>query len=194
MISSDTVQAAGIGTDLDSDLIDAMIARAVAWVQTQTHRYFGTPGETVEYHAGTGRYELYLNERVREDDSDDFPVVLERCTPSSSTSAITAFEVRDHGTASVLVRTDGCVWGAGYEYTTTYRRGYVVDLGPADIEQVLLDFIALKINTQGAEGMRSESLAGYSYERAETASNATNVSQVPGAAATINAWRRPVFR
>jgi len=192
MISSDRVQAAGIGVDMDPSAVDAMIARAVAWVQTQTHRYFGTPIDTPEYYRGLGLYELYLNEHFTEGDSDDEVTVLERLTPSLSIAAVTGFDVRDHGTATVLIRTDGAVWGQGYDYTVTYRRGYDVDCGPADIEQLLLDWIALKLNTQGSDGLRSESLAGYSYERAASG-DGIQVQQIPGAGDTIAAWRRPVI-
>lgn len=179
---------------LDPGVLEEMLDRAVAWVETQTGRYFGAPLPVTEYLTGTGGADLYLGERPRESEDPDTPLVTvtEQCAPGATPTAVTGFAVRASRYDAHLRRTDGQRWTLGAEYAVSYQRGYEVDHGPPDIEQLLLDWVALGIGTRGAEGLQSESLAGYSYERASGIST-DPITQLPGARATLAAWRRLVI-
>ena len=73
----------------------------------------------------------------------------------------------------------------------TYWRGYAIDAGPKDIEQLLIDLVSLRLNLQGTEGLASEAIGGYSYTRAAaTDFEDGDLRRLPTALATINAWRR----
>lgn len=182
----------GLAPITDDTVVADMIARAVAFVETYTRRYFGLPETVTEFLAGTCRYDLYLSERPQTLDSEAADVaVIERCTPSSTSAAVTAFQVRECDTYRALLhRIDGAVWGSGYEYAVTYIRGYLVDAGPKDIEQVLLDLVALKTNTRGREGIKSETIGGYSYTLGDFGNS--EVDALPGAKSILNTWRRSV--
>lgn len=194
MISVTKVRAAvpAAASITDDAVLEDVIARALAFVQTYTRRYFGTPETVTEFLEGTCRYNLYLSERPQALDSDDpLVTVVERCTPSSTTNAVTAFTVRECDTyRAVLNRNDGAVWGSGYEYAVTYFRGYEVDNGPKDIEQILIDLVALKLNTRGREGLKSETIGGYSYTLGDF--SGSEVDALPGAKSILNTWRRSV--
>lgn len=71
----------------------------------------------VDYLMGTGRYELRPLECP---DTLAAISVVERCCPGFTTSRVADFEVHESATGPVLVRTDGAVWGSGYEYAVTY--------------------------------------------------------------------------
>lgn len=175
----------------DSTLLEDMIARALAFVERQTGRYFGAPAETTEYLQGYGSRWLRLNDAVVEPDSDaELDEVQERCIPGGDVTllGLTDFEVRPSGTTSVLVRLGGPAWRIGYEYQVTYTRGFEVGDGPADIEQLLIDLVALKLGMRGHEGMRSETIGGYSYTRFGDG----DLDAIDGAWDTIKAWRHPV--
>ena len=192
MISVEKLQAAVPGAaTADPTLLADMIARAVAFVEQQTGRYFGTPEQVTEYLQGYGSRWLRLNDEAQVFDSDDeVDAVEERCVPGGDVTllGLTDFAVRPSSTTSVLVRLGGPGWRINYEYAVTYTRGFVVDEGPADIEQLLIDLIALRLGLRGREGLRSESIGGYSYTRFGEG----DLDSIDGAWPTIRAWRHPV--
>lgn len=191
MISVQKVLASVPGSaELTDPVLLALIAGSVAFVQTQTRRYFGERAVVQEYLDGNNSYHLRLSELAHTEDSDDPTItVIERCTPSTAVGPVTEFELRDSENTTFLVRTDGAVWGSGYEYVVTYLRGFAVDQGPKDIEQLLLDLVALRVHLGGAPALRSEQIGGYSYTRFGEG----DLDALPGSRDTLAAWRRYVL-
>lgn len=169
---------------LTGPTIDTMVASAQALIESQTGRYFGLPTSTVEIVVGYGGYLLYLPDKLQ----TGTPTVQERSYPGASPTAITGFTVRQGRAATQLARTDGQRWNLGWEYEVTYTRGYVGNAGPADVLQLALDLIALRLAGQGQEGVQSASAGAYSYTRF----GADDLAALPGAAAVLNSWRRLV--
>jgi len=174
----------------DGVVLADMIGRAVEFIQSQTRRYFGPVTETTEYLSGNGSRTLRLSEpAVITDSASEVNEVLERLYAGADPTTITDFEIREGANTSYLVRLDGSVWTFGYEYQVTYSRGYVVDEGPKDIEDMILGLIKVKLKFAGHEGMRSETAAGYSYTRFGD----EDLDAVEGARDTIKAWRRLIL-
>lgn len=198
MISLETLKAALEITDSNRDiLINEMIPRALAFIETYTGRYFGETSGTEEIVPGTGTRSLWLTDLPVSEDSpaDEIPSVVEHENPGDAGTTILAdddngFTLRTKGVEARLVRKGGGVWTRGYEYAVAYTRGYEVDAGPADIEQVVIDLIGLRLNTGGERaGLRSETIGGYSYTRFGDG----DLDALPGAQSTLDAWRRPVL-
>jgi hypothetical protein len=172
---------------LDSGILEEMIARATAFVETQTRRYFGEKTARTVYVSGTGGRFLRLAEAFVGSPAD----IEERPYPGGTltTIPIASYEVRQDGSASALVRIDGAVWARGYEYAVVVEQGYDPEEVPGDIVDVVIGLVGVKLKFQGHEGMRSESIGGYSYTRFGD----DDLDAVPGAKATLAAWRRPVI-
>lgn len=192
MISPGALQAVGVGVDEDPGLLQDLIDRATAFVKVHTRRYFGVPVIVKHYLSGNGSRLLRLPEAV----NDDITAVEERCGPGDDLLATltTEFEIQVRGEDSYLVRTDGSCWRRGYEYAMTYEMGYEVDSGPKDIEQLIIDLVSLRLANRDREGLSGETIGGYQYTRPAIYAFADgDLKQIPGAFATIQAWRRPVF-
>lgn len=176
----------------DETMLSEMITRAQAFIEVQTRRYFGLVSNVTEYLSGNGSRHLRLAEPVVPDEYDvAIDLVEERDYPGGTATEITDTEyaTRDGGNTSYLVRLGGYVWTTGKEYAVTYDRGYPTDEGPPDIEQLVIDLIALRLKFRGLEGMRSETIGGYSYTRFGDG----DLDSIDGAWTTIKAWRRLVF-
>lgn len=200
MISTDRMREVADGAaGMDELILADMIARAVAFVETQTRRYFGPPALVTEYLSGNGSRMLQLSEPVTELDSDDITLLEERAYPGGDATVLldgAGFLVRSRNTvppsyqsASFLVRSGGLVWTRGSEYAVTYARGYTVDEGPKDIEQVIIDLVEARLTPSGAEVMQSETIGGYAYQRFKDA----DLDVIDGGWDTIRFWRRAVF-
>lgn len=197
MISVDRLQEAKPATlEVDPSVLQDMITRAVAFVSRQTGRTFGTAEVVTEYLSGNGSRVLRLPEPVLETDSDTGLVsVTERPYPGGTETVISLSEVdlRGGGLTHNLVRLGGDVWCQGYEYAVEYQRGYLVDAGPKDVEELVIELVALRLARQGREGLSGETIGGYSYTVAPThAYDDGDLKSIPGAMRTIRAWQRLV--
>jgi hypothetical protein len=172
-----------------------MIDRAVAFVQTQTRRYFGPVEGITEYVCGTGGRSLPLREVAVIDADSPLDSVEERQYPGADATVIdnTAYRVKTEDDESYLIRTDGLIWWAGYEYAVTYQHGYDLDMGPKDIESVIVGLVEIWMEAATGSDLKSETIGGYSYTKFDAASVATTIAAIPGAADTIAAWRRVVL-
>lgn len=193
------------GADIDPLILTDMEARALAFVQAQTRRYFGLVAETIEYLPWSRHRTLRLAEPVVEVDSDGPISLLElRAWPGADPTVISEadFTVRTLNpgqpseVVSMLVFRSAMPlpvhtqpWSNLSEYAVTYSRGYAIDAGPDDIEQLIIALVALELKFKGLEGMRSEVIGGYSYTRFGDG----HFDSIDGAWDTINAWRRAVF-
>jgi hypothetical protein len=176
--------------DTDVVLLADMIARAVAFIETQTNRDFSAPATVTQYLSGNGSRTLQLPGPLVQIDSDDgLGLVIEREYPGATETILTSVDVRSGRKGHHLVRLDG-VWKAGYEYAVTYTTGYVEDQGPGDIEQLVIDLVGLRLAREGREGLSGETIGGYSYTVTPIhAYDDGDLKSLPGAMATIKAWR-----
>lgn len=191
MLSLEKIRAALPNATTDDALLADMEARAVAFIESQTARYFGPPIIAAEVVLGRGTYHLQLSELARLDSDTTIESVDERAYPGQTATVIgeDGFEIREQKNRTYLVRHGGYKWTLGYEYEVTYERGYDEDAGPKDIEQLILDLLALRFSMQGREGLRSETIGGYSYTRFGEG----DFDSIDGSWPTIKAWREPVF-
>jgi hypothetical protein len=184
------------GNGADDPALHELSLNALAFVESQTRRYFGAVAEHEEILTGESSRRLWLSEAPVEPPADpDYPTVAplvtveERALPGAEPVAVEDFQLRRNGAEAYLVRTLGGVWLRDYEYTVTYWRGYDQLELPGDIRQLVLDLVSVKRSLRGQEALRSETVGGYSYTRFGT----TDLDAVMGGWATIHAWRRPVF-
>lgn len=171
---------------LEQSAIEDLVADAQAFLEAQIGRYLGLPVATTEYLSGLNSYELYLRDAVQ----TGTPTVTERLGPTATPTAVTGFEQRPGPRATVLLRTDGFIWRQFAEYAVTYTRGFPVDTGPADLRRLALDLITLGLSTQDLAGIQSGSIGRFSFS---VAPSRVDLGQIPGAEATLRAWRRPVM-
>lgn len=197
MISRTTLsEMVPAAADLEPQVVNGIIARATAFVEGQTRRYFGVPIGVTEYLYGNGSRLLRLSEPIAVVDPAVVTVVDERGYPGGDATAITDFTVRTTSgtppqadTISVLVRTGGGVWIKDYEYAVTYGRGYALDAGPKDIEALILRLAKEEVEAMGEELMQSETVGSYSYTRFRESQS----DPMSDGWDTITAWRRTVF-
>lgn len=196
MITIKELQAAIPGLeDEDLDVVRQMEEAAVAYVETQTRRYFGPRREVTEIVRGTGTSNLWLTHGAQDfsltDAYVDVMITVDgRQYAGYSYEASTDFDawVRDGETA--LVRHNGGVWTKGYEYRVTYIAGYEEGQEPADIRSVVINLVKASWEARDTEGgLKSETLGGYSYTL-DVSSAANSLSDLD--IATIDAWRRLV--
>lgn len=183
--------ALGIDEDDESEdeSLEAIEGRVAAFVEAQTGRRFQTAETRVEYKEGSGTRTLYLSGHIEPSDTEDDVLVAIRDRPLSggAWSDVDAedFELRAAGT---LVRLDGSVWRADYEYELTYEDGYAE--APADIQALVIELIGLeRSNASGDAGLVSEQIGPYKYTLDTTAA-AASLSVTDSARATLNRWRR----
>jgi hypothetical protein len=197
MISVDAFIAES-GAEDDGTLED-MIQRATEFVQTMTRRYFGVPVPHTYRRIGHGSTNLYLPEPPTVMDADPL-IVEERMWPGDDPTLIIRgdsagadeFDVRPDATRAVFVRYGRTVWFTGYEYTTTYTRGYLVDMGPGDVRQLVYDLVKNKLDarTLGADDLKSETIDNYAYTRF----GASDLDAIgKNAWAVIDAWKVLVY-
>jgi hypothetical protein len=195
VISTTKLRAAlQLPTTFSEVLLGDLRDRAVAFVERQTGRYFGLPVEQVDILTGTGTRHLSLTELVV--DGEAVAVIEQEYAGADATGLepSTGFQVRHTGYSSVLTRVGGDRWALDREYLVTYTRGYVVDSGPGDIEQLIVALVGLRIAGMGADGIQTETIGGYSYSKyAIHAYEDGDMRSIPGAVRTIEAWKGPVF-
>lgn len=170
--------------------LEELIERAVAFLQSQTHRYFGPPRQLTEYLSGNNSRFLKLGERI----IGTIATIEEREYPGATPTTLTLntdYAIRSGETTDYLIRLGNLTWCGTREYAVTYQQGYELDAGPGDIEQLIMDLIALRLSTRGKEGLSSEQIGGYSYSR--SGFTEADLAQLPGAIATIEQWRGIVY-
>lgn len=175
----------------DATLLRALEARAVAFLEAQTGRYFGTPAATVEILDGWGDEVLFLQEKV--DESQAVTVEVNNGTSWVAEDAAD-YSIASPHKASARGRiylTNGDVFPEGVRNVrVSYSRGYApandpddgeLD-GPGDIVQATLDLVALKYRQRGEEGHSSAGIGGFSYSLAD-------LDSIPGLRETLDEWR-----
>lgn len=117
----------------EDDYLSTLEVNAVAWLEAQTGRYFGAADAAhVEWVYGTGTRSLWLADTPSAVNS-----VAERSDPGVTSTAITNYQQRGRE----LVREDGDLWMAGYEYEVDYDRGYAAGAEPADVRQAVIGLV-----------------------------------------------------
>lgn len=172
------------GTDHDS-FLTLQEAAAVEFVQRYTGRYFGASEQAEQIVPGVGTNTLWLA-----DDAAAVASVHESIYPGAAESEILAgdvdgFVIRGRR----LVRKGGSVWRRGHEYRVIYTRGYAAGNEPADIRGAVLELVRYRYGQRkaGADGMKSESIGGYSYTLADAKEA---LSGNAGVMDVLGHWRR----
>jgi hypothetical protein len=187
-----------IEDDQEED-VDHILARlesyAVAFVEKQTNRHFGPKGDVTVVVMGTTSQRLYLPYAVALPASSAITIVEERRQPGDTATEITTaasdgYILRTNGQEAWLVRKGGARWQDGYEYTVTFKRGYAPGYEPGDIRRIVLKLVELDWNSRGGEGVKSETISGYSYSGM---TNEQLEDAIPGWTDTIESWRPPVI-
>lgn len=189
MIDVPTLQE-WLGAEGDDALLNDLEARAVALLQRECNRYFGAVAETTEYVIGRGTSDLWLAE---------VPVaipttVTERSAAGDEGDTITAadddgYVLRTGDRDARLVRKSNGEWGNGHEYEVAYQRGYAAGTEPGDVQQAVIDIVTRTYKRRGSEGLRSETVGGYSYTLAD---DDGELVISPFTQSVIRTWRRPV--
>lgn len=195
MISPEELATLIGGDNYDAAKVEELERGAVAYIETQTGRYFGPPDLVEEFVTGNGAGRLWLRDHVTTTyEEGDPPVVtvLERLYPGGDATALvqgTDYELRQVDRESYLVRLDGNAWTGGSEFGVTYWRGYAEDEIPADIRDLVLALVRFRWADQlaGRMGLKSETIGGYSYTRF----GSDDLEAVSGWD-TLRAWKRPV--
>lgn len=121
----------------EDEYIRALETAAVAYVEKQTGKYFGTAADATEVVSGTGTADLWLPGPVASVTS-----VAERAFAGDDDTAVAAAD--DDGyvvRGDRLVRKGGGVWARGYEYEVAYSRG--AEAAPADIQEAVRKLVVL---------------------------------------------------
>jgi hypothetical protein len=157
--------------------LDLLAEYALAFLQAETHRYFGSPEERTEYVPGSGTVRLWLS------DTPTGEVTVEESRAGDAGTVVTDYAVRGRS----LLRSAGRQWDRRYDYGCTYTAGYVTL--PSDLEQAVFDLVKWKYDDlRRGSGLQSESLGDYSYTRGEV--DGSGVSWIPAMNATIQRWKR----
>lgn len=189
--------------DTKDDLLTALEAGVVAFIEQHTGHYFGPVAAHSEIVRGDGGTKLRLDDPPVIDPEADpaqaapVVVVAERPYPGADPTAFTQdddFEVRTLSTGAAgvawLHRLAGWVWLHGYEYTVEYSRGYAAGEEPAEIRQLVVDLVRLRYaELSRAPGASSETMGNYSYSRGAFA-QAGILDQIPGAKDVLALWTR----
>lgn len=186
---------AWLGIDAGDTTYDAILTnlepRAVAVLQREANRYFGAVAETTEYLTGRGTADLWLAEVPAAIPA----TVIRRSGPGAKETTITAtdddgYVLRASDREARLVRKSGHTWADGQEFEATYNRGYVAGSEPGDVQQAVIDIVTRTFKRRGSEGLKSESVGGYSYTVADDDGSELVIS--PFTQSVIRNWRRPV--
>lgn len=187
-----------LGIDAGDTTYDKILGdlepRAVALLQRESGRYFGAVASTTEYLAGRGTPDLWLAE-VPVGDPAIPATVIQRSGPGARETTITAVDddgyvLRTSDREARLVRKSGYVWTEGQEFEVTYDRGYAAGSEPGDVLQAVIDIVTRTFKRRGSEGLKSESIGGYSYTVLDDDGSELVIS--PFTQSVIRNWRRPV--
>lgn len=175
----------------DDDLIEFLLAHAIADVELRTGHYFGVVADRTEVIKGLGTRNLWLNS-IPLTDAEGEVTVFEQAYPGATQTELVEgedFEIRISGPEAWLARLGGNVWTKGYEYVVSMERGYAVDALPGAIESLVISLVDRAYASNGSEGMKSENIGGYSYTKATD----DDIASIEGAFEAIGYYRRPVI-
>lgn len=195
MIALDELKSVlNVTTDTgDADLV-ALEADTVAYVETATgHTFPALAEQEPVYISGLGSRNLWLPDTPRAGvDEDNVALALADSIVvehESSPGAWTVVPASDYAVrANRLVHASR--WALGSDnYRVTYWLGYPPGEEPGDIRRLVIDLITRKYKLRGHEGMKSESMGGYSYTFGDE-----DIDAVDGWG-VIELWlnKRPVF-
>lgn len=173
-------------------LLEQLEAAAVAHFERTTHRYFGPPVLITDILPGNSRAHLFLSEQPIEAEG---VVVTERWRQSDDGTLLEDVALRSRR----LVRDTAFL--LGYEYTAEYLAGYGAGEGdlagvtghdvPADVWRAIAEIVKASWQSRTTnEAMKSETISGYSYTRAD--GDAGTLALPPYAQQVIGNWARKV--
>lgn len=157
----------------ESEVAEASrIADAVlTWVEGQTERHFREVQPFVGRFSG-GAQDIWLPEKPTQVEGVPADLVVVESYDAGAWTAADAddYELiihpRPYGAAVLQHATTG--WPAGRRnIRVTYSAGYAVGELPSDIEQLVIEMTAQRWLDRGKENLRSETIGGYSYTRAD---------------------------
>jgi hypothetical protein len=176
-------------------VLEALEARAVEIVESESDRYFGEAIEHVEQLVGDGSDRLYLRERP-DAENESVPAITVECRakPADAWTEISAsgweVELPRPAWLGAVLRRKGDVWEAGYEYRVTYTFGYAAGEEPGDIRQAVIDIVSFLYLERGRQGLRTETIGDYSYSvMADVQGRRNLLSAVPGLESTVRRWK-----
>lgn len=188
------------------DILTQKLLYAIAYVEGETHRYFGAPTARVEYRDGHARRKMFLGGHIDDTTAADSsgegdPTtslrVFRRAKQFGSSGWEELIENEDwerRGDFILFLRL-WWVWPCEDEFRLEYLDGY--ENAPADIQQLIVEiaagqFLSDSDNVSGAAGVISEKLGDFSYTRdsAIQSSSSATLSLSDGALRTINRYAR----
>lgn len=164
MIPANELRVYVRATAADDQVLAQLELGAVAFIENDTGRYFGAPAETVETISGPMAGSLWLSDKPAIDPDTGDPLLVVEEWSGSVWSVVVASDYRIVGNA--LVSTGVWTYGTN-NYRATFTRGYEEGAEPADIRDLVMQLVASKWKARGNEGMKSETISGYSYTRAD---------------------------
>lgn len=195
MIPEDVLVAyLGIDPD-DTDAVALAVDfadRMLAWVENQTQRYFREPKEFVERLSGDGTTALWIREMpVMDGESVPEPVLSVEVRKGGMWDLVSEddYDLIDYLPVGPHLLEHVTRWPIGRRnIRVIYESGY--DRLPGDIEQLILEVTGHTYRERGKEGLRSESIGGYSYTRADAGGEDEFRDRWKS---TIEIWRHTVF-
>jgi len=170
-----------VKVDPDRDTVLASLeAGAVAFVEGETDRHFGTTITITEYLQGTADDTLWLKEAPSAVTSVEERSEVGGTWTEIDTADSDGWELRSHQ----VLRKGGNVWERGYEYRVVYDFGYTSGSEPAEIRQLVTDLVSFRWRQRGLEGHASGAMSGYSF-------TLSDIEAIPGAEQVLERWRWP---
>ena len=186
----------------DIALAEDAADRALAWIQAQSGRYFGTPTEfVIRAHRDRRTYWLPEIPNNVEGESDDvyaFEVHEKNSAGEWELVEDTDYELippdmdRLYEMPTVEFEDVPCpTWPRSRKTLRfTFTAGYANGSLPGDIQQLVLDMVKAWWGDRTTGGLKSESIDGYSYERWISGDGARFAEDWK---ATLTKWRHPVL-
>lgn len=165
MISTTTALAFLGAPATDSDLVAGIVERASAMLERDLGFYLGTPAAR-EHRADGSRYGFpLLCEIIVPDDvlepTEEAPIVIAYLTHDWEWSTIPTTKWRRDGRR--FFHRDGFPCTERRGIRISYRSGWAVDTGPAELRDVVLMLTQTRYTDAHAQGIQSETLSDYSY-------------------------------
>jgi hypothetical protein len=155
----------------EAEVALATADRVLTWIEVTTDRHFREPKEFVLRLNGEGIGGLWLPE-LPIDDGESIPeLLLEIELLENGTWSIVPeddYELVTTGVTGPYLVEHKDEWPMGRRnIRVTFTAGYEFGELPGDIEQLVLEMVAHRYRERGNEGLRSETIGGYSYSRAD---------------------------
>jgi hypothetical protein len=149
-----------ITVDTFDDQITALMDRAQAIIERETHLYFGPPRPADEIMDGTGTTKLFLHQDPV--DPDDV-IVYNRPAATDTWVVVDAEDYEIDGRGLYVASR----WLKGKRnFRATYEEGF--EIVPGDVAQLFLDLISSRWTSRGERtDLQSERIGDYAYTRAD---------------------------